>query len=21
MRNNLGFPEFYGMNWDAFWER
>ncbi|WP_340014400.1 barstar family protein [Paenibacillus sp. FSL K6-1318] len=20
LRNNLGFPEFYGMNWDAFWD-
>jgi len=20
LKNNLGFPDFYGMNWDAFWD-
>lgn len=20
LKQNLGFPDFYGMNWDAFWD-
>ena len=20
LKKNLGFPDFYGMNWDAFWD-
>lgn len=20
LKENLGFPDFYGMNWDAFWD-
>lgn len=20
LKNELGFPDFYGMNWDAFWD-